>query len=679
MNDATVRFGYDGAKLNAGLKDAEGRIKRTASKMEKSMSGIRGLMAGGGLLFAGKQATDTVVTIDRLTRGMTTLEGSAEGAKQRMDSLREASRLPGLDFEQAIQGDIRLRSVGLSAELSREALIQMGNALSLAGGTAADLDGVVLALTQIVSKGKVSAEEINQIAERVPQVRAVMKDMFGTADTGVLQRMNIDAETFIATLIEGFGRLDRAQAGLDEKMTDFTASVKAATNGFAQGFVTDGVEGASRFGKALEDNLPMIQKIGTVASDALGGAVDWTTKAAEAVGFWGGQTAAFLKMMAEEGPVEGAKIWQEQVWYILQNQQAVKDQTTLLREQTKVTEDLAKATAKASKLANPAGLNEMAGSISGTKGAESAATISPENKREEDSNSLFSAQERLRKAQQDADREQMTSAQKIAALQADIAAEEAAAAAFGTLESKGGQAAQIDHQTKALELQKQMRELTKQDEDEAKKQSELLTLQEQGKRNVREEIGLLKAKKNGQDEVVKSAERELRIREKTKSIMEQTGANPEQARKAAEQMDDLENAPTEQAPKMKGRMMGGPNEGPLSQREGMGRGRMMGGKDQGPLSQREGMGRGQMMGGLQSFYDLQEGKIGTLGTVIGKSAAGMGMIDPKQNQPISERPAQAKGNPDVSKATSKASGGGDLGSKLDKINSSLERVFFAAS
>ena len=157
MNDATVRFGYDGARLNAGLKDAEGRIKRTAGKMEKSMSGIGRLMAGGGLLFAGKQAMDTVVNIDRLTRGMTTLEGSADGAKQRMDSLREASRLPGLDFEQAIQGDIRLRSVGISAELSREALIQMGNALSLAGGTASDLDGVVLALTQIVSKGKVSA------------------------------------------------------------------------------------------------------------------------------------------------------------------------------------------------------------------------------------------------------------------------------------------------------------------------------------------------------------------------------------------------------------------------------------------------------------------------------------------------------------------------------------------
>ena len=630
MNDATVRFGYDGAKLNAGLKDAEGRIKRTASKMEKSMSGIGGLMAGGGLLFAGKQAMDTVVNIDRLTRGMTTLEGSAEGAKQRMDSLREASRLPGLDFEQAIQGDIRLRSVGISAELSREALIQMGNALSLAGGTASDLDGVVLALTQIVSKGKVSAEEINQIAERVPQVRAVMKDMFGTADTEVLQKMNIDAETFVATLVEGFGKLDRAQAGLDEKMNDFTASVKAATNAFAEGFVRDGVEGASQFGKALEDNLIAIREIGGAASNALGGAVDFVSKAAESVSFWGGQTAAFLKIMAEEGPVDGAKLWQEQLWHILQNQQAVKDQTTLLREQTKVTEDLAKATAKASKLANPAGLNEMAGSISGAKDAESAATISPEKKREEDSNSLFSAQDRLRKAQQDADREQMTNAQKIAALQADIAAEEAAAAAFGTLESKSGQAAQIDHQTKALELQKQMRELTKQDDDEAERQAQTLEMQEQGKRNIREEIMLLEAKAAGQADLVNRMERELRIREKTKEIEAQTGINTMQARKSAEQIIGLEDAAEQQAAasaRMPRRMMGGIDEGPISLRGGYGRGRMMGAPDAGP---------------------------------------------------ISSRSARSTTNPDLSRAATPASGG-DVGTKLDKTNNLLERVFFAAS
>jgi tape measure domain-containing protein len=273
------------AKAKGDALKFKNSIRRVGGGLDRDMfGGIGRFVAGGALIMAGRQAMDTVVSMDRLTRGMTTLEGSAEAATARMQSLRDAARLPGLNFEQAVKGDIRLRSVGISAELSREALIQMGNALSLAGGTASDLDGVVLALTQIVSKGKVSAEEINQIAERVPQVRAVMKDMFGTADTEVLQKMNLDAETFVSTLVEGFGRLDRAQAGLDEKMNNFTASIKAATNAFAEGFVRGGVEGADAFGAALDRNIDSIGELGAAASSALGTAVDFIVDAGKGLG-----------------------------------------------------------------------------------------------------------------------------------------------------------------------------------------------------------------------------------------------------------------------------------------------------------------------------------------------------------------------------------------------------------
>jgi len=47
MNDATVRFGYDGAALNAGLRDAETRISRSAGKMEQSLAKV-GKKGGGG-------------------------------------------------------------------------------------------------------------------------------------------------------------------------------------------------------------------------------------------------------------------------------------------------------------------------------------------------------------------------------------------------------------------------------------------------------------------------------------------------------------------------------------------------------------------------------------------------------------------------------------------------------
>jgi tape measure domain-containing protein len=265
-NDATVKFGYDGTALNRGLADQDRRLAASAKHTETSFSRVRGAVAGIGLGILARESVRTVASLDRLRRGMTTLEGSAEGGRQRMDELMEAARLPGLEFEQAVKGDIRLRSVGLSAEMSKRSIIEMGNALALAGGSSADLDGVVLALTQIISKGKVSAEEINQIAERVPQVRAVMKDVFGTADTEALQKMNISAEEFISRLIDGFGRLERATAGLDEKMADFRTSINLATEAFAEGLVRQGVEGASQLGNALQENTDLIRELGSATS-----------------------------------------------------------------------------------------------------------------------------------------------------------------------------------------------------------------------------------------------------------------------------------------------------------------------------------------------------------------------------------------------------------------------------
>jgi tape measure domain-containing protein len=330
-NDATVKFGYDGTALNRGLAQQETKLKGFASTTERSFRGAQAAIGGLGLGILAREGVRVVAAFDRMTRGMTTLEGSATGAKFRMDELREASKLPGLDFEQAVQGDIRLRSVGVSAELSKKALIEMGNALSLAGGTSADLDGVVLALTQIISKGKVSAEEINQIAERVPQVRAVMKDMFGTADTETLQKMNIDAETFVATLVEGFGKLERAQAGLDEKMNDFSTSLRTASTALLEGLVGKGSEGLSRLGGVLDANNDKLREAGQWLGNTASGVAEWFVNAGDAIGF---MAADLQRAIGYMGDADGLAKYQAETQGILEMMQAQKDSVEIERMRT---------------------------------------------------------------------------------------------------------------------------------------------------------------------------------------------------------------------------------------------------------------------------------------------------------------------------------------------------------
>jgi tape measure domain-containing protein len=512
------------AKAKGDALKFKNSIRRVGGGLDRDMfGGIGRFVAGGALIMAGRQAMDTVVSMDRLTRGMTTLEGSAEAATARMQSLRDAARLPGLNFEQAVKGDIRLRSVGISAELSREALIQMGNALSLAGGTASDLDGVVLALTQIVSKGKVSAEEINQIAERVPQVRAVMKDMFGTADTEVLQKMNLDAETFVSTLVEGFGRLDRAQAGLDEKMNNFTASIKAATNAFAEGFVRGGVEGADAFGAALDRNIDSIGELGAAASSALGTAVDFIVDAGKGLGqlAWEAKNAAEA-MLEGKTQEEYAAEYQD----MLALNQALADRAEIERQ----------IAAIAAQPPPPSPFETAASTAASPAAAPTGTKDTDARKRATETESLRTAQQRLNDAQKTADREKMTNAQKIAALQADLAAEEAAAAAFGTLEGAAAQTAQIDHQIKKIELQREINGLMAEEQD-------IQANQQAGKKALAEEIQMAQAKMAGNTTLLAQMERELAIREKAKQIEDQTGVTPALARASAAMLVDAA-APT---------------------------------------------------------------------------------------------------------------------------------------
>lgn len=271
---AEVELGWSNARLQAGARGAEAIVSRTTAGMQASFSRMRGInmgaLIGGVSLAAFGAAAKSVIQVtaefDSLERGLLSVEGTQEGVTERLKELKEVAALPGLGMQEAIQGDIRLRSVGLSADLSKRSLIEMGNALANVGGGKAELDGVLLALTQIVSKGKVSAEEINQIAERVPQVRAVMKDVFGTADTEAIQKMKISSEQFIQALIDGFEKkVPRATVGLK-------GSMEALEDAVTESIVTMGkplgevlIPQFQQLGNLLEKNQ---DKIGSFATGA---------------------------------------------------------------------------------------------------------------------------------------------------------------------------------------------------------------------------------------------------------------------------------------------------------------------------------------------------------------------------------------------------------------------------
>ena len=160
--------------------------------------------------FASVTGVQAAMAYDSQVRGLAAYAKNAQELQAQLTRLNEIAKLPGLGLTEVRAGVLNLEAAGLSAQTSERALMAFGNALALVGKGKSELDGVILALGQIASKGAISAEEINQIAERVPQIRQVLVSAFGTASTEAIQKMGLSADVAIGKIIAGLEKLPKA-------------------------------------------------------------------------------------------------------------------------------------------------------------------------------------------------------------------------------------------------------------------------------------------------------------------------------------------------------------------------------------------------------------------------------------------------------------------------------------
>ena len=154
---------------------------------EGLIGGVAGLAAGGvGGAFAGAAfgaqagmfrqqlggTADYAASIGKLQIALRGVVGSQEAYDAAIRSAAAATRDLNIPQEEATRGLTRLSAavIGAGGTVgdSSFAFRAMSEAIKATGGNAEQVDGALLALTQVFSKGKVSAEELNQIAERLP-------------------------------------------------------------------------------------------------------------------------------------------------------------------------------------------------------------------------------------------------------------------------------------------------------------------------------------------------------------------------------------------------------------------------------------------------------------------------------------------------------------------------------
>jgi tape measure domain-containing protein len=187
------------------------------------------------LVAAGAASVNAAVQLDSLKRGLTAIVGSSVEANRQLERLTQIAKLPGIGFEEAIQGSIRLQAVGFSALEAERSLRQFSNAIALTGGGRDELARVTVQLGQLAAKGKVLSQDLRPIIEAAPAVGRALLQAFGTVNAADIQELGLSSKEFLGILVGELERLPRAAAGAKNSFENFRDEVfrAAATVGEA--------------------------------------------------------------------------------------------------------------------------------------------------------------------------------------------------------------------------------------------------------------------------------------------------------------------------------------------------------------------------------------------------------------------------------------------------------------
>ena len=160
----------ESAQFHMQMGDTAGGLKILGGM---AMSAAPYLLAvGAAAIYAGKACFDSALAADRLNKAYGAIEGSSTGARQQLKFLYDESNRLGMQFQDSAAAAKGFFAAGKGTSLEGDlrkiysSVSEAGTALSLSKD---EMGGVFMALGQMMSKGKVQAEELRgQLGERLP-------------------------------------------------------------------------------------------------------------------------------------------------------------------------------------------------------------------------------------------------------------------------------------------------------------------------------------------------------------------------------------------------------------------------------------------------------------------------------------------------------------------------------
>jgi tape measure domain-containing protein len=192
---------------------------------------------------------DSNVAAEQFTRTMTLLKGSSAEAAQELEYVKRVSNQLGLEVGTTARAytDLTAATKGTTLEgrETRTIFEAIAKAMAALGKSSEDTNGAFLAVTQIVSKGRVSLEELTgQLGERLPGALQIAARGLGltTAElTKLVEDGGLRAERFLPAFA---AELEKTFAGAS--FDGYTQQLARLRNSINDAFVLIGDAGAFR-------------------------------------------------------------------------------------------------------------------------------------------------------------------------------------------------------------------------------------------------------------------------------------------------------------------------------------------------------------------------------------------------------------------------------------------------
>lgn len=539
--DLQYTLGLDGSQFDATAKAAE----KTGTRLGSVLAGLGVTAFAGGILKRGLDFNQTM-------RDSEAAVAKVIGQFQRLDEVA-ARDAAAAAMRQIVE--LEPKAAGSLADLTGGFLATLAASQAAGLSVSQNID-LVGRFANAMANANIPTEQLGQ------EMRSIVTANIG-ADSSLARILGItnemvkqaqEAGNLYGFLTDKIGKLGLAGDTAAVAFSTLQSAVDKAAGSLASGLFEAALEGSKGLTAEIDRNRETFENfgaaLGLVSKEVLKFASFVNEAATQAgrlvaiVGLMISDGASYADAVATVDAVAAART---------RDAEAAEAEAAAAKKALDITTKETDAKKKAADLARQA--TQKAGLAGSGTAPEAAPSKGGKDKEAQDAarafDEILDKQARLDDLKRQAALDEMTTAEKAAAIRKEVLAVEQEIATLKADPFSQDQGRILDAEARRVDLQREYNDLTRQAAaesdraakaaaDQAKRQQDQAAAMAQGREGLLGELAILEAQAKGQDRKAEAIRRQLQLEREKRDIMRQTGASEEEAARLAERKADLE-------------------------------------------------------------------------------------------------------------------------------------------